>query len=131
MTLPGLYEDEIARRLPVWEAFATLFLDVDPEVYREHVVGVMLESPYSREELWWILEQEVAPVFLGDLSQVAGDWIPWPAEYLRQRVLARAQRPSRVRRWLSWGRPFHDLYVDGQWHLLCVGMAKASRKLSK
>ena len=120
MVLPHLTKEEIERRMPVWQAFANLLLDTDPALSYDYIVSVMRESPYTREQLFLILEQEVAPAFISNLMVPAGEWVGWYPEEVRRRVLGRARRARWLSTLLSEKRPFHDSYVDGQWHKLMV-----------
>jgi hypothetical protein len=73
--------DDIERRLPVWHAFADLFLDTEQtdEDYG-WIARKLNESGYDRAELRRILDEEVAPAFAFNLFDVAGHWGCWTEE---------------------------------------------------
>jgi hypothetical protein len=83
-----LTDHEIARRLPVWHAFSELFLDTElqPDDY-SRIVDRLRSSGFERAELQRILEEEVAPAFIFNLLDVAGEWCSWSAEQVREIVL--------------------------------------------
>jgi len=91
-----LSEAEIERRLPVWHAFADLFLDtrLPPAVYAR-IARALNASGYSKTELRRILDEEVAPAFAFNLLDVAGEWAMWEEAEVREIMLA----------WLSAGSP--------------------------
>ena len=101
-----LSDAEIERRLPVWHALSDLFLDNEesPEGY-SLIAHVLKSSPYPLPELRRIFEDEVAPAFLPNLMQVAGEWSGWSeaavreimVEYLEAGFVRRAF--GRVARW--------------------------------
>ena len=68
----------MGRRLPVWHAMSELFLDTELQPFDyQHIAGKLRDSGYSRDELWRILQDEVAPVFSWNLLSVAGEWSGW------------------------------------------------------
>jgi hypothetical protein len=79
---------EIERRLPVWYALSELFLDTElqPEDYRR-IAGCLSLSGFERTELQAILENEVAPAFVFNRLDVAGEWCSWGAEEVREIML--------------------------------------------
>lgn len=64
--------------MPVWHAFSELFLDTELQPYDYQYIAKRLSaSGYPREELWRILQDEVAPAFSWNLLSVAGEWEGW------------------------------------------------------
>jgi hypothetical protein len=84
----SLNDFEITRRAPVWEALAELFLDTELQDYHYRYIAERLrDSGYALHELEQILSEEIAPVFYTNLSAVAGEWQPWSADFVKERVL--------------------------------------------
>lgn len=96
-----LTETEIERRLPVWHALAGLFLDTElqPDEYRR-IAERLKASGYDRAKLRAILEDEVAPAFVFNLLDVAGEWSGWRVDDVREIMLRslRGARPPLLRR---------------------------------
>jgi len=95
---------DVERRLPVWQALSNLFLDTElmPEDYRQ-LAATLRRSGYARAELRTILLEEVAPAFMFNLFDVAGEWTPWSEEEVRV-IMLRSLRPGRVAAALEWLR---------------------------
>ena len=104
---------EITRKMPVWHALSELFLDTElqPEDYRR-ISDRMSASGYSSEQLRQILEKEVAPAFVFNLLDVAGEWTPWSEAQVAE-IVARSSRASALRRWLD--RRLFRKYVADEW----------------
>ncbi len=83
-----LTEAEIERRLPVWHALSDLFLDTElrPEDYTR-IAASLSASSFKQMEIRTILEKEVAPAFVFNLVDVAGEWSAWSALQVRDIVL--------------------------------------------
>ncbi|AHK18996.1 hypothetical protein B7R74_04850 [Yersinia pseudotuberculosis] len=61
-------EDELSRRIPVWYALSDLFTARELQDYDyKWMAEVLNASGYSRETLFEILDEEVAPALLGNL----------------------------------------------------------------
>ena len=84
-----LTEAEIITRLPLWSAFADLFLDTAVTRSYPYIARVLLESPFTRAQGWQILWCEGTPAFIPNLSLVAGNWTGWDDPYIRQVILRR------------------------------------------
>jgi hypothetical protein len=83
-----LSEEEITDRLPVWEAIAELWLDVemrDSEI--KYVAQRLAQSKYSMAELEGIYLYEVAPVVHLNLRGKEGEQASFPIEWLRDEIL--------------------------------------------
>jgi hypothetical protein len=81
---------EVEQRLPVWHALSELFLDTELQSADYARIGDQLRrSGYSAEELHRIYRSEVVPAFIADLYpfDVAGEWLPWSAEEVRENML--------------------------------------------
>lgn len=74
-----------AKRLPVWTALGELFLDTELTATDLQAIAKVLEqSPYDVTEVEHILRREVAPAFIGNLMAVAGQWVPWTEDEVRE-----------------------------------------------
>lgn len=100
-------ESDLARRRPVWLALSDLFLDTDVNLFREGNTRTLAASPYSLEELDTILREEVYPACSFNLSQVAGEWAGFDADWLERRILRGGPPPRswwrRLGRYLTLG----------------------------
>jgi len=109
-------EEEIRRKLSVWQALSQIFLDTDPELNLPYVVRGCAESEFSIEELKFIYYQEVAPACLINLRVVAGEWAffddDWLIERISQKVRQRAWLPTFLKGIYKLG--FSD-YLDEYW----------------
>lgn len=87
---------EIARALPLWTALSDLFLDTDVLLSVPYIARTIVETGYSIDEAEEMLRWDVRPAFYGNLLSVAGEWAGWPADFVRERVLAvRGKRADR------------------------------------
>lgn len=100
-----LSEAEIQARLPVWDAIADLYLDtaIDERMI-DFVARRLAPSPFSLDELDAIHRYEVAPVVHPNLKIVAGEWVGWGEEWLRENVVPHVARSGRFRRWWADSR---------------------------
>jgi hypothetical protein len=83
--------DDIAARQPVWEALSDMFLDTDTSLSRQCRASQLAQSPYSIEQLEFILVNEVYPICRYNLLSIAGEWTGFNPEWLRSRILRRLQ----------------------------------------
>jgi hypothetical protein len=89
-------DQDLPNRRPVWNAWSDLYLDNEPSPGDlEYVAERLAASPYSAEELRYILLVEVHPVCAGNLRQVAGIWSGFDADWLEQAILSRQRRRLR------------------------------------
>lgn len=118
----SLNEREIARRVPVWAALAELFLDTELQDYHyRYIADRLLDSGYGLQELEKIFRAEVAPVFYTNLSAVAGEWQPWSADFVKERVLEYLnKRPTLLERFLprGWLQDRRLTHVQERWESL-------------
>lgn len=83
-----LTEPDIERRLPVWHALSDLFLDTElQQDDYNRIATVLRTSGIERAELQSILNEEVAPAFVFNLLDVAGEWCSWSAEQVRDIIV--------------------------------------------
>jgi hypothetical protein len=107
---------EVAKRLPAWHALADLFLDTQlpPDVYGR-IAAALRATGYSSNELRSILETEVAPAFLFNLLDVAGEWAPWTQEEVRD-IMLRSLRSGSPTPPLNWlGRRRCNRHIAAEW----------------
>jgi hypothetical protein len=87
--------EDLARRLPVWEALSDLFLDTElTEVFYRSIARHIMESGYRPEELLEILWDEVFPVVEWNLRHPAGVWSGFRADWLQDAILNPAGRQT-------------------------------------
>ena len=106
-------EQEIERRLPIWQALADLFLDTElqPADYRciaQRVSG----RGFTPDQLRAILADEIAPALAPNLfADIAGEWAGWPEDHVGQAVIAA------LRDGPSWLLPTRAInaYVAQEW----------------
>lgn len=96
-------EDLVARQ-PVWDALSDLFLDTDTSLSRQWRADRLAESPYSLEQLEFILIDEVYPICKYNLMSVAGEWGGFDAEWLKSKILRRLRSRFRALHGLNLGR---------------------------
>lgn len=99
-----LSEKEIVERRPVWDALSTLFLDTDTSLLHEYRVSLLLDSPYSLEEIEEILIHEVYPVCRWNLIQIAGEWAGFDLDWLEKRICRRKETVPRYLKKFNLGR---------------------------
>ena len=104
---------EIERKLPVWHALSELFLDTElqPLDY-EHIARRISRSGFTPGELRAILEKEVAPAFVVNLLSVAGEWVPWQEDEVRD-IMARSDRSLPQMRWFK--RRLFRRHLQSEW----------------
>jgi hypothetical protein len=111
-----LTQQQIEQRLPVWHALSDLFLDTQLQpVDHERIANVLCRSGYSVEELRAILDEEVAPAFVFNLLDIAGEWAGWHEEEVQEIMLRSLQsgRGLPPMRWLR--KRFLRKHLDDEW----------------
>jgi hypothetical protein len=94
-------ELDIINRRPVWAALSCLYLDTELSADDlAHLAEQLADSPYSVDELKFILFAEIHPVCLGNLRQVAGIWSGFDSDWLEARILQRQRAWLRRPAWL-------------------------------
>lgn len=78
---------DLDKRLPVWQAIADLFLDVDVESLYNPIAHVLANSPYDLRTLNYIYTHEVAPVYHVNLLSVAGEWSGFSQEGVKTNIV--------------------------------------------
>jgi hypothetical protein len=92
-------------RIAVWKALSELFLDTDPALLEDGIVGALAASPYDVDEIEAILLWEVYPVCRRNLASVAGAWSGFDEEWLLMRIAARR----------SWSTRLHTATFGREW----------------
>jgi hypothetical protein len=120
-----LTEAEIQRRLPVWCALSSLFLDTwfDPPYYKK-IAETLRASGYSLEQLRSIFFNEVAPGFAFNLLNIAGEWAGWDEQLVREQMLVTLGKGSAAQQWL--GRWLFRRYVSKEWAKLRPLIARSA-----
>lgn len=121
-------EEEIARRLPVWEAFTEFFRDSQLQDFEyRYMVERLQQSGFTVAELETILRQEVMPVFIVNCWAGAGNWTGWDTGYIRDSITAYAAKrknlaPSWLTRWF-WNWQFKN-FLEEKWKKIAAQLAK-------
>jgi hypothetical protein len=95
----------IEDRLPVWEALSDFFLDTElNEEDYSRISEVLAASPYTVENCEDILRFEVYPDLIWNLRCVAGEWVGFDREWLKEKIAPNLDRRPRIRMpLLQWG----------------------------
>ncbi len=92
-------DPKIDERLPVWQALSQLFLDTElQEGDFARIADVLASSPYSEDKIEEILRFEVTPACHWNLLSVAGEWVGFNDEWLREKISPKMD----TRPWLRW-----------------------------
>ncbi|MEP3279688.1 MAG: hypothetical protein ABJN26_28315 [Stappiaceae bacterium] len=92
-------KDDMANRLPVWEACSEFYLDIELDASDYvRIATICANSPYSSNELDTIMFDEVWPAFSPNLMAVAGEWSGWTKDAIKESILA----SFKSRRRLPW-----------------------------
>lgn len=110
--IPPAAED-LANRRPVWDALSSLFLDTDTSLSREWRAKLLSASPYSLEQLHYMLMDEVYPVCRWNLLSVAGEWAGFDLAWLETKILRRLKSPLRFLHRANLGRV--SVLVSEEW----------------
>lgn len=98
--MTGNFMDSFTDRERVWLALSDLFLDTDVTLSFDYIERELLASPYTLDDIDLILRDEVAPVCLPNLYDVAGAWAGFHHDWLFPEIRAHLARPA-WRRWLA------------------------------
>ena len=103
-------QHDIEARTPVWIALSYLFLDTDVTLSDEYIVRVCAQSPYSLDELFDILQNEVAPVCRHNLLLICGEWDFFDEAWLIKKVTRVYNK--RYRWFYKWLTIFQPEYLQ-------------------
>jgi hypothetical protein len=90
-------EQDLARRRPVWNALADLFLDTDHSLFYQTTATALRASRFNAAEAETILTDEVGPVLYTNLLSVAGDWALFPSDWLEREILTHLAKAAPAR----------------------------------
>lgn len=77
----------IKERKPVWIALSDFYLDTELQDYNfQYIAKIILESPYTFEEIQIINMYEVFPVLQPNLLQPAGEWAGFNEKWLIEAI---------------------------------------------
>jgi len=100
-------EEQIAERLPVWEALSEFFLDtqLQPSDY-DRIARMLVASRFTENEIEDILIGEVCPVCRSNAVSPAGEWAGFDRDWLKQRCSQRIGARMKLRAfyhvWNKW-----------------------------
>ncbi|MFK7939081.1 MAG: hypothetical protein AB8B82_06860 [Roseovarius sp.] len=89
---------EWTQRERVWIALSDLFLDTDVTLSFDYVERTILGSPFDMATIDLILRDEVAPVCLFNLYDLAGEWAAFHEDWLIPAIQSYLRRPAWRRR---------------------------------
>jgi hypothetical protein len=91
-------EAQLAERLPVWEALSDFFLDTELQTSDyERLAKVLAATKYTEGQIEDILIEEVFPVCKVNMCSMAGEWIGFDSDWLKEQIGARFGRRSKSR----------------------------------
>lgn len=128
-SVPPAAED-LENRRPVWDALSSLFLDTDTSLSREWRAKLLSASPYSLEQLQYILVDEVYPICRWNLLSVAGEWAGFDLAWLEGKILRRLRSPLRFLHRANPGRV--TVLLSEEWGATknCVAVNRGDRAVS-
>ena len=106
---------DIEHRKPVWIALSELYLDTELQEYTyQWMAQIILDSPYSWEEILQINKYEVFPVLIRNLLIMTGQWAMFNEEWLLGEIQKSLNNKRLLKRqWINlsfrlWGSLFRD-----------------------
>ncbi|WP_350283753.1 hypothetical protein [Nitrosomonas sp.] len=105
--------EDLAARQPVWEALSDMFLDMDTSLSRQWRADQLARSPYSIEQLEFILVNEVYPICKYNLLSMAGEWAGFDPEWLKEKILCHLG--SRFRFWHTLNLGCFTVHASVEW----------------
>ena len=106
--------EDLAARQPVWEALSDMFLDTDTSLSRQWRADQLARSPYSIEQLEFILINEVYLICKYNLLSVAGEWAGFDPEWLKEKILRHLDSRFRFLHMLNLG--CFTVHASVEWH---------------
>jgi hypothetical protein len=103
-----LSAEQIARRLPLWDALADFYLDTECESFVPAVARIAKQGGFSVEEVEHILRWEVRPALYFNYLDMTGEWMGWDTDWLRDRIVDVMAKPPPV----LIGR---DAFMPAEW----------------
>jgi hypothetical protein len=89
-------EAQIEERMPAWEALSDFFLDniLQPDDY-ERIAQTLAATTYTEKEIEDILIGEVCPVCESNMFSLAGEWLGFNQDWLKEKISPRiGKRPK-------------------------------------
>src|SRR5690349_10358565 len=94
MTMPF----NIEQRKPIWIALSAFYLDTElQESDFKNIAIIILDSPYTFEEVRKINKYEVFPVLQLNLLSMAGEWVGFDEEQLVKIITDRLNKKNKLR----------------------------------
>ena len=127
-------QEQFASRKLVWIALSDLFLDTDVTESYDYIVRECADSPYTVEELKFILTHEVAPAVSINLYSITGEWIGFDEEWLLQEIKKQIDINNNsllyfiAKRIRNFG---FNRYISGHWKELEPMITKKRTKSSR
>jgi HEAT repeat protein len=122
---------DVDRRMTVWRALSTLFVDEDfGEDRQREIAHVLNKSEYEHGELREIYEQEVAPVCYRNRYQIGERWEQIDPQWLRAAIVDHLAQQGSVPDWWPFGRVPEKRGVEStreQWQEV-MGMLRRLRR---
>lgn len=117
---------EFVQRHLIWEALSELFLDTQLQPHEhEWIAEVLAQSPYTEDELEWILRHEVAPLLGINLLNIAGEWTGFNPDWIEHQILQGRKK------WVSWLSGLTGIrMVRKEWQLI-LNLVAAHRSKAK
>lgn len=106
--------EDLAARQPVWEALSDMFLDTDTSTSRQWRADQLARSPYSIEQLEFILLNEVYPICKYNLLSMADEWTGFDPKWLRTKILRHLSSPFRF--WHTLNLGCFTAHASAEWH---------------
>ncbi|PIF46020.1 hypothetical protein CLU96_3038 [Chryseobacterium sp. 52] len=85
-------------RKPIWIALSDLYLDTELQDHDfQYIAKIILESPYTFEEVKTINKYEVFPVLQSNLLHPTGEWVGFNEKWLVEAITAHLEAKNRFR----------------------------------
>lgn len=90
---------DTTHRSPIWLALSKFYLDIQLQAsdFRQ-IASVILESPYSLEEVQRINKYEVFPVLQANLHRIAGIWTTFDETWLIEKITQSIEKRNRIQK---------------------------------
>lgn len=90
---------KIEQRRPIWIALSEFYLDTElQDSDFRHIAFIILDSPYTFEEVKTINKYEVFPILQANLLGVAGEWAGFDENWLVEKILFLVEKKSKISR---------------------------------
>lgn len=83
---------DIEQRKPIWIALSEFYLDTElDDAALRHIAFIIIDSPYTFEEVKRINKYEIFPVLQSNLLRPAGVWAGFDEKWLVERITSRLE----------------------------------------